>query len=289
MSKKLFIILFLAASYLSALAQKPDSVLARVRYTYLNNTDTLKGGKTRTENMLLFVGKNASLYTSYSKIIYELSEDQKSRARAMARAGSGSTPIAVKIDKSAGDWLSKTNYLFFRKEKKVITKEDIIGFGYLIEEPLPELIWQITKDTATFSGLHCQKALATLDGKNWIAWFAPSLPFQSGPWKLQGLPGLIIAAADQQNSVQFQFAGFEKASPGDFVRENDIRKNAGSRPGDINTVDVGLGLDVAGAYFDNIIKVADYQTVKTTRKEFEKLKAAFKKDPKGFLRTQMGF
>ncbi len=287
--KNLSTLLFVAAITSNAYAQKPDQLLARANYTYINKQDTLKTGQTRTENMILFLGKNTALYTSYDKIKYELSEDQKSRARAMNRAGSGGAPMAIKIDKSAGDWLTQTNYLSYFKEKKLFTKEMIIGFGYLIEEPLSEIKWKVTKDTATFSGLACQKATTNYEGQNWTVWFAPSLPFQSGPWKLQGLPGLIINAANDQQTIQFQFTGFDKANENDFVRANDVRKNAGSASGTINSVDALLGLDVAGAYFDNNIQITNYQVVKTNRKDFEKLKTAFKKDPKGFLRTQMGF
>lgn len=288
--KKTIKLLFLVLVTTKTFAQHPDKVLARVNYTYTSKADTLKNGKFRTENMMLFVGKNASLYTSKHKIAYELSEEQKSLAKSITRSGMGSgVPTVVKIDRSAGEWLTKTNYSFFLKEKKMITKEEIIGSSYLIEEEIPEIKWKITKDTASFSGLACQKATANFEGKNWIAWFAPSLPFQSGPWKLQGLPGLIIDAADENKTVQFQFAGFEKASEGDFVRANDIRKRPNGDPNDINMVDVGMGLDVASAYFDNTIKLSTYRTARTTKKEYERLKAAYEKDPKGFSKALYGF
>lgn len=272
-----------------ASAQDSDKVLARVRYTFSNSTDTIKTKNTRTENMILFIGKNASLYTSYDKIRYEVSEDQKSQARVLTSVSNNGKPQMVKIDRSAGEWLTKTNYIMFSKEKKMIIKESILGIGYLINESLPELKWKITKDTLTFSGIACQKATATFEGKNWIAWFAPSLPFQSGPWQLQGLPGLILTAYDENKSTNFQFAGFEKANEGDFKRTTDIRTKPGAHPGDINTLDVIMSPEVAAAYFENNIQLPTYRSTKTTRKEYEKLKAAYLKDPVGFSKTQFGF
>jgi GLPGLI family protein len=283
-----FLFLIVIASI--TFAQKPDNILARVRYTYSNTTDTLKTGKTRTENMLLFIGKNASLYTSYDKINHEISEDQKRLAKAIAQAGiSGGRPTAIKLDLSAGEWLTTSNYTCFSIEKKMVTKENILGLAYLIDEPIPEIKWKISKDTASFSGVKCQKATATFEGKNWVAWFAAELPFQNGPWKLQGLPGLIVDAYSDDKKIQFQFAGFEKAKPDDFARLNDIKKRPNYVPGDISNIDVMIGLDVASAYFDNIIQLSTYRTAKTTRKEFDKLKAAYEKDPNGFMRAQSGY
>ncbi len=288
--KNILILFFITLSTFKTFAQDPDKVLARVHYTYTNKTDTLKNGKTRTENMLLFIGRNASLYTSFDKITYDLSEDQKSMARAMARAAnSNGAPTLIKIDKSAGEWLTTANYSFFLNQKKMMVKESIMGMGYLMEESVPEIKWKIEKDTTTHAGVACQKAIANYEGKNWVAWFAPSLPFQSGPWKLQGLPGLILEAYDENKNIHFQFAGFEKASEGDFTRLNDIKKSSTYSPGQISTIDVSMGLDVAGAYFENIILLPTYQTTKTTKKEFDKLKAVYKKDPKGFSKAQFGF
>ena len=288
--KKTLNLLLLILTTTMAFAQKPDNVFARVRYTYSNTTDTLKTGKIRTENMLLFIGKNASLYTSYDKINHEIAEDQKRLAKAIAQAGvSGGRPTAIKLDLSAGEWLTTSNYTCFSMEKKMVIKENILGLAYLMDEPIPEIKWTISKDTASFSGVKCQKATATFEGKNWIAWFGAQFPFQNGPWKLQGLPGLIVDAYSDDKKIQFQFAGFEKAKPGDFTRLNDAKKRPNYEPGDISNIDVMMGLDVASAYFDNIIQLSTYRTAKTTKKEFDKLKAAYEKDPRGFMRAQSGY
>lgn len=267
-----------------ALAQKPDQLLARVHYIYVNQNDTLKNGKTRQENMMLFVGKNASVYSSYDKLKHEIAEDQKYRNKAMNTINNGK-PVAIIMDISGSEWMSSTSYLYFIKEGKFFTKETIALQSYLIEEKAPELNWTITKDTASFSGLSCKKAICNFEGKNWIAWYAPSLPFQSGPWKLNGLPGLIIDAYNDKKEVQFQFAGFENAKEGDFTRVDDVTKRPDARPGQYNPLDQLIGIEVGAAYFENTIKLP-FNAIPTDKKQFEKLKSAFLKDPKGFIRTQ---
>lgn len=282
--KTKLITLLILTSVFSAWAQKPDSLLARVRYTYTNTTDTLKNGQTRSENMLLFLGKNASLYTSYDKIRFEISQDQKFRAKAMSAPSNGK-PVAMIVDISNGQWLSTSSHLYFNKERKHFTKEVLALQSYLIEEKTPNINWQITKDTASFSGLACKKATANFENRNWVVWFAPSLPFQAGPWKLNGLPGLIVEAYDEQQQIRFQFAGIEKAKKGDHERIDDVTKRPEAQPDHYNPIDQLIGRDVGPAYFENIIQLP-IGAIKADQQQFEKLKAAFLKDPKGFIKTQ---
>ncbi len=80
--------------------------------------------------------------------------------------------------------------------------------GYY-DEPLSEMEWQIGDSVKTILGYECIKAEADYHGRKWTAWFATELPVSFGPWKLHGLPGLILEAeADNGNS--FVATGIEK-------------------------------------------------------------------------------
>lgn len=102
-------------------------------------------------------------------------------------------------------------YFQFLATHKLITKQKLIN-NYLTEEPLPIINWKISSDTMTISSLHCQKATAHFKGRDYIAWFCADIPFRSGPWKLNGLPGLIVQASDTKKEVIFEFAGFDNIS-----------------------------------------------------------------------------
>lgn len=279
--KILLSILFAITITKAVFAQSPDKALARVRYTYTSKADTFKNGKLRSENMLLFIGKNASLFTSYDRLNHQLALDQKVRAKMMTMLDNGK-PQSIKIDESESEWMTTTNHLYFIKENKHFTKEIIADISYLIEEKIPIIDWNITKDTLNFSGINCQKAIAKFEGKTWVAWFAQQLPFQAGPWQLNGLPGLIIEAYDEQKSTYFKFAGIENTNEGDFKRFNDITKGINAGEGFINAIDIMLGFDVADAYFSNTIKVSTVYTTKTTKQQLIKFKEAYKRDPKAF-------
>lgn len=71
--------------------------------------------------------------------------------------------------------------------------------------------WEIIdKDTMTICGYACKKAVTFFAGRTWIAWFAEDLPISCGPWKLNGLPGLILSAHDADNYFNFLCVGVEQ-------------------------------------------------------------------------------
>lgn len=259
-------------------AQNADKALARVRYTFSHMRDTTQRDNFYTENMLLVIGKNASVYTSYDKINRD--EEMKKKLEEQIRNQAG-TSGNINISGSTYKPVTPIDYFYFVNENKFFTKERLIT-SYLIEETASKINWKITKDTASFSGVKCQKALAYFKGRNWVAWFAPELPFQSGPWKLNGLPGLIVEAHDERNEVKFQFAGIDKVTETAAVKDNEqpvAMANGGTG------VIKFAGMD-GSSYLGNEIKLPT-DAVKTTQKELDKLKEARDKDPQGFLNAQL--
>lgn len=63
--------------------------------------------------------------------------------------------------------------------------------------------WQLENDFKMISGYRCQKATTSFRGRNYTAWFSPKIPLPYGPWKLNGLPGLILEAYDDTKEVHF--------------------------------------------------------------------------------------
>ncbi|MEJ7691844.1 GLPGLI family protein [Daejeonella sp.] len=260
----------------TAFAQNPDKALIRVLYTFNHIQDTMNRDKPRMENMLLVAGKNASVYTSYDKI------NQSANALKQIQEqikNSGGGPMQIKIDKSSSRPITRTDNYFFAKENKFITIENLFN-NYLIEETAPQIDWKILKDTMSFSGILCQKATAHFKGRNWIGWYAPDMPFQSGPWKLNGLPGLIIEAYDDKKEVQFLFAGTEQ--PGAAAEKAAAAGNITGPSG---------GPIMLGGMDNNIYSGSDVKLpadgIKTTQKAFDKLKETRDKDPQGFMKAQM--
>lgn len=74
--------------------------------------------------------------------------------------------------------------------------------------------WQPVADSsAVILGYQCSMAVATYKGRTWYAWYAEDIPLDAGPWKLGGLPGLILRAYDAQKHYDFTAAGIVNADP----------------------------------------------------------------------------
>lgn len=253
MKKFLLLVISLQCAFV-AFAQNPDKVLARVTYNFSHVRDTNSRNNPYTEKMLLVVGKNASIYTSLNKIERELNIPG-------ARSPQGAPFKPVTND----------DLYFFATENKMVTRQSFMNAYYLVEEKPAKMNWKITKDTASFEGILCKKATTTFKGRKWTAWYAPDMPFLSGPWKLNGLPGLIIEAYDDKKEVQFEIAGL------DNLKKENL------------TIDqlVDLKIYERNMFFNNEIALPTNAKT-TTRADFDKVYAIYLKDPIGFIAAETG-
>ncbi len=74
---------------------------------------------------------------------------------------------------------------------------------YTVSQPLPVFNWQVTTEQKRIEGFACVKAMGKYSGRTYTAWFATDIPVKAGPWKLQGLPGLILEAFDASGEIWF--------------------------------------------------------------------------------------
>ena len=79
-------------------------------------------------------------------------------------------------------------------------REFIFPHDYEGYEPTPDIAWTLSDDTLTVSGYLCQQATATHRGVEWHVWYTDEIPSSAGPWRLRGLPGLIVKAESEAHT-----------------------------------------------------------------------------------------
>ena len=72
--------------------------------------------------------------------------------------------------------------------------------------------WTFGDGEKEICGYPCQEAKTSYGGREWTVWFAPSIPSNVGPWKLGGLPGLIMEAQDAEGIHHFTATALRKAA-----------------------------------------------------------------------------
>ena len=260
MKRHLFIFVLRMATLQAAVAQKPDIGQLVVHYKFTWIRDTMNRAHPYVENMELFVGKSAGAYRSYDALL-AYTQFKKAYMTAMAASLDGHISVRT-VD--AG---SRTEYYQFPNEQKLFTKDQLMNNTYLVEEPMPAIHWKISGDKANFGDLHCQKATCHFKGRDYTAWFCPDLPVRVGPWKLNGLPGVILEAHDAKNEVVFQFDWVEKAS--------SSAPQAGPAGEHVPPIFQSLDDD------PNLIALPA-NAIKPSAKEFARLEQTMHKDPAAF-------
>lgn len=99
-----------------------------------------------------------------------------------------------KIKSNSNDFVYK-NY-----EEKTLYYKERIGFKkFYIKDSLNTIDWNLTANKKEILGYKCQEATAAYKGRNYIAYFTNEISGSNGPWRFNGLPGLILEIYDVDN------------------------------------------------------------------------------------------
>ena len=197
------------------LKSKPvDKVLFTAQYNTSFIGDTLHPDKPIDETMMLKVGPKSSVFYSYARFHMDsLIEADKA---------SGASHEIIQEHLKQGS--ANVNYQIFKNypEGKLTMLEPIAASNFRCEEKTELPAWELLPDTATILTYTCYKATCRFRGRDYEAWYTPEIPRSEGPWKLQGLPGLILKASDSQQHYTFVCTGIEK------VREEETIQFTGT-------------------------------------------------------------
>ncbi|MBT0548898.1 GLPGLI family protein [Riemerella anatipestifer] len=84
--------------------------------------------------------------------------------------------------------------------------------------------WKLVEETKTIGTFICHKAITELSGRAYAVWYTEEIPISAGPFKLMGLPGLVLFAEDGTGDVKIELVAVQKSNKGiedlNLMKEN---------------------------------------------------------------------
>lgn len=180
--------------------QPKENAIMEVCYSKIVNRDTTRNDYIIDSPMILRIGEKGSMFFP-----------QKSMANDSLNYYNRELGIQVVIDAlTKGHAVSyvlghEHEYIFRNLNENETMVYQAVGSeaAYYIE-PTECPIWTIGDSLRNISGRECIDAHCSFRGREWTAWFTPEIPIKEGPWKLFGLPGLVVEAYDNQQHYRFE-------------------------------------------------------------------------------------
>lgn len=181
----------------------------KVSYKYSHPVQTMRSAVPDVTNayILLSDGTNSKFYSPRTEFIdsIESTPEGFEAFNTFKREcwQSGKQKDIPKVDGSF--------YIIKEGENKTIHTYDVASATrFHFVEPITEINWEITDSTKNIIGYDCQLAIGNFHGRRWLSWFTTDIPLQDGPWKLAGLPGLILAAECEGGQYVFEADGIQE-------------------------------------------------------------------------------
>ncbi|UKB81589.1 GLPGLI family protein [Chryseobacterium sp. MEBOG07] len=176
----------------------------RFFYDYKYISDSTNKADVKSDVMFLDIDKNGSKYYSREKFVAD--STMKADIAKQMKGGFGG---GINIKRNIKQGTISSTVIKKYPDYSVSFSENIGNTAYkMAEDQKPE--WKILPEKQKIGEYNTQKATTNYGGRSWIAWFSTDIPFQDGPYKFYGLPGLIVKIEDKTGSHIMTLMGNKK-------------------------------------------------------------------------------
>lgn len=157
-----------------------------------------------------------------------------------------------KSSKSNMQTNSEADQLLIRKTNSQNNKQYFTHtYDYFVVESVDKMVWKLENETKKMDDIILQKATTNFGGRYWTAWFDTKMPFQEGPYKFNGLSGLIYEVFDSEGNFHYQLASNKNLSE-TFKTTNFLETHYGKKP---IPVSLNQYQKIKLNYYHNIVEV----------------------------------
>ena len=208
--KRVLIVLCFWCSFVTSFSQQPADIIISYDARRMDfSKDTVVN-----EKMTLLCNKDISKYfndiSQWSDSISSTpGGEQKLKDIIMANCVTKMPDGSIRVDYTKGPVKNIYTYVLTDNNDGQLTHYGKWGNEQrYYKEPLEEMSWEIGDSTQNILGYECVIAETDYHGRHWTVWFTPEIPVSFGPWKLHGLPGLILSA-DTGDGFDFIATGIQ--------------------------------------------------------------------------------
>ncbi|MEZ7953793.1 MAG: GLPGLI family protein [Bacteroidales bacterium] len=216
------LILFFHCIYIYSQPTVLDTALMKLRYRYIYTRNSLMKER-REALMILLIGDKWSLFYNKHNDDLQYGNSKIDRSKYVTTTIDENGKVTRWRSADAPRIIGPTEYTYLGKinvEEIFITNVWFSGLYYYTDKYLSPK-WEVFKDKKTIMGYMCQRAESSYFGRKWTAWFTTEIPVDSGPWKLTGLPGLILEASDEDGDFGFIAVSIEPPAEEDVISMKD--------------------------------------------------------------------
>lgn len=213
--KNLFVLTFLISCFFLNSSSAQDKIVLNVIYEFKYVRDLAQTDSPYKSIMILSLGKNSSRYCTHETYIKNNPKLLVERQKKQKELENSSKPTITVIGRPTL-LINNSGAIINEEILKNTTNREMsvishLGFKtYKVSSETPKINWEMTGDKKIIADYNCQKAIGNYAGRVYEVWFTPDIPFNDGPWKLAGLPGLILEAYDKKNEVSFKIKNISK-------------------------------------------------------------------------------
>ena len=180
----------------------------RFIYEYHFVRDTLNKSDVSKELMYLDISKHGSKFYSRDVFVRDSMRIAKYEKEIAATGSMNFTGIATPRKNALVSYKVFKTYPAYKISLQTRNGSDL--YNVLDDRKID---WKILPEKMKIGEFEAQKAVTTFGGRKWIAWFSTEFPFQDGPYKFHGLPGLIIKLEDESKTHQYELKAVNKYVP----------------------------------------------------------------------------
>lgn len=195
-----------------------DNCVVKVQYRmeYIKNTNN--PNKKNNNFMLLQIGEKTSKFSDYFRLKTDsMYDDFVNKKMEFSEASSKIMPIFTGT-------LALNVFKNYPTGKMTVIDRAFLAGTFKYTEDMVKMKWKLLQGKATICGYQCQQATTTFRGREYTAWYTPKIAYSDGPWKFNGLPGLILLVTDSKNEYKFECVAIEKAGDNEkiYIIDNDL-------------------------------------------------------------------